>query len=104
MVYNTQEEEIANAEGGEKQYQGVMLLRDPTEGPCIAWPPYTVDEKDEFDADVEAGRLPAPDGREIAVHLWLDEPVSEEDLVGKTDGVFSKLTEQYVEQYIKIPR
>jgi len=53
--------------------QGLIVVADEDEGPCIAVPFFTPGEKNAFDEQVAAGKL--DDGREIFSYLWLGAPI-----------------------------
>jgi hypothetical protein len=55
-----------------KIYQGVAVINDDTEGPCITF--YTCAMKGEYNRDVKEGKQ--PDGRRMINNKWANKPMN----------------------------
>ncbi len=64
----------------ERKYQGVAIIKDPSEGHCSTL--YGAHEKRDYDLDVQDGRQPC--GRPIIKAKWLDNPTDFEG-IGKLE-------------------
>lgn len=62
------------------KFQGVIVVSDEDEGPCILHPLFVPEEKDDFDAQTKAGVV--EDGRRVFSYLWLEKPVSRNEAYG----------------------
>ena len=71
------------------EYQGIAIIWDVDEGPCITY--YGPQEKRDFDLDISEGKQPG--GRRILGHRWLDKPLNKENDEGLAEKVFQESLE-----------